>query len=84
MYSVTLCGTIASYNVVESLNVTVWPRYTLMREASLSVPNKVLPLPVPPTTQEYSEWLGLECLSEVFEESSPSHVKVTSTPSYKY
>ena len=34
IYSVTLCGTIVSYNVVESLNVTVWPRYTLMNGAS--------------------------------------------------
>jgi hypothetical protein len=30
IYSVTLCGTIVSYNVVESLNVTVCPKHTLM------------------------------------------------------
>ena len=30
--SVTLCGTIVSYNVVESLNVTVCPKHTLMGE----------------------------------------------------
>jgi hypothetical protein len=44
MYSVTLCGTIVSYNVVESLNVTVCPKHTLMLTAGPQTKAEARPL----------------------------------------